>query len=364
MKLFILLLLVLQSLNLAQDYCLRFYGNGVNDIDRVKIPLDNSQKMINIGESFTIEFQMKAKLSENPLGMQANQGDNDDWVYGHIIIDRDIFGSGDFGDYGISLTGGRIAFGVNNGSSSFTLITQQTIPDDEWVHVAVTRDHINGNMRIFINGILSASYNAGPTGNISYNIGRYTNFANDPYVVFGAEKHDYDRNTYPSYSGYLDNVRFSNIIRYFDNFQPVQYGADMNTVAFYDFDEGSGDTVFDKSFLSTVKSHGIRKYGGDPAGPKYVLKSLTAIEKKNKEEIKAFEVYPLPAKSFLYIKSSSKLSNLKLYDLLGREIKFQLKSESENFYVLDIRNLNSGLFLLVFDFDGKLYSQKFFKTNY
>ena len=271
------LFLVMISSSFSQDYCLRFYGNGVNDIDRVKIPIDNEQKLINIGGSFTIEFELKYTLSENPLGSSATQGSNDDWTLGHIILDRDIFGPGDYGDYGISLAAGRLCFGVNNGSQSYTIITNQVVPENTWNTIAVTRNQTSGEMRIFINGVLITSYSNGPTGNISYRLGRATSYQNDPFLVIGAEKHDYNNTQYPSFSGFLDNIRISNIIRYSSNYQVSSYSADSSTVAFYDFNEGTGDTVYDGAYIGVVKSHGIRKFGGTPAGPVYVLKSQASF---------------------------------------------------------------------------------------
>ena len=46
---------------------------------------------------------------------------NDGWITGNILFDRDVFGDGDHGDYGVSLTGGRIAFGVSAGSAGNTI---------------------------------------------------------------------------------------------------------------------------------------------------------------------------------------------------------------------------------------------------
>jgi hypothetical protein len=82
----------------------------------VKAPLDAPPTKADVGGDFTIEFQMRAQAAQNPLGTSATSGPNDDWTLGRVIVDRDIFGSGDYGDYGISLAGGRIAFGVNNGT--------------------------------------------------------------------------------------------------------------------------------------------------------------------------------------------------------------------------------------------------------
>ncbi|NJN18049.1 MAG: hypothetical protein HC822_18150 [Oscillochloris sp.] len=45
-------------------YSLRFYGSGVNDIDRVKIAL-TPDRPINLGGAFTLEFWLKALAQEN-----------------------------------------------------------------------------------------------------------------------------------------------------------------------------------------------------------------------------------------------------------------------------------------------------------
>ncbi len=252
-------------------YALRFYGTGSGDIDRVKIPVSNTlgaSLPVNIGATdFTIEFWLRFAPGENNSGM-CTEGE-DAWINGNIIFDRDIFGTPDYGDFGISLYGGRIAFGVHNGSSGYSICSTTTLAANQWHHIAVTR-RTTGEMRIFINGALSRSYN-GPTGNISYRVGRSVSWPNEPYLVIGAEKHDYDPNTYPSFSGWVDEVRISNIARYSAAFTPpsAPFTTDANTVGLYHFDEGSGTTVLDSSGASGGLSDGQRRVGGPNNGPTY-----------------------------------------------------------------------------------------------
>jgi hypothetical protein len=249
----------------SQNYALRFFGNGEGDIDRVKIPIDNPPKNANVGNDFTIEFQMKATITDNPLGSNASEGENDDWTLGHIIIDRDIFGPGDYGDYGLSLANGKIAFGVNNGTDSYTAISETFVADGNWHHIAVTRNSESGVIQIFIDGILDKSVSTNVTGNISYRNGRDVNWPNEPYIVLCAEKHDYDNSNYPSYNGILDELRISNIIRYSSNYTPLLILPDDDfTMALYHFDEGSGNLLNDQAVISGNGSHGIIKYGGNP----------------------------------------------------------------------------------------------------
>jgi hypothetical protein len=176
---------------------------------------------------------MRAQAAQNPLGTSATSGPNDDWTLGHVIVDRDIFGNGDYGDYGIFLAGGRIAFGVNNGTQSYTLLSSTVVADDNWHYIAVTRSATSGTMQIFIDSVLDISQTTSVTGDISYRDGRSTTWPNDPFIVLGAEKHDYDNTQYPSYSGYLNELRISNIVRYTSSYIPVNRFADDVKWYFY-----------------------------------------------------------------------------------------------------------------------------------
>ena len=64
---------------------------------------------------------------------------NDGWISGNILFDRDIYGAGAHGDFGVSLTGGRVAFGVSAGSAGNTICGATDVADGAWHHVAVTR---------------------------------------------------------------------------------------------------------------------------------------------------------------------------------------------------------------------------------
>ncbi len=255
----------------TQTYSLRFYGTGTGDIDRVKIPMSNTlgtSLPVNIGATdFTIEFWLRFNAGENNSG--PCQEGQDAWINGNTIFDRDIFGTPDYGDFGISLYGGRIAFGVHNGTNGYSICSSTTLTATQWHHVAVTR-RTNGEMRIFVNGALERSYN-GPAGNISYRVGRSAPWANEPYLVIGAEKHDYDPNTYPSFSGWVDEVRISNVVRYAAGFTPpnAPFTADTSTVGLYHFDEGGGTVVLDHSGAPGGPSHGERRVGGPNDGPVY-----------------------------------------------------------------------------------------------
>jgi hypothetical protein len=257
-------------------YSLRFYGHGVDGIDRVQIHIDPPVPADVGATDFTIEWWMKALPGENSSSACISGGDN--WIYGNILFDRDIWGEGDYGDYGVSLAGGRIAFGVNNGSGGYTLCGAANVADGSWHHIAVTRRRSDGWLRIFVDGLLDAEGN-GPPGDVSYRDGRATGYANDPWLVIGAEKHDAGP-AYPSYSGWVDEVRLSNALRYTSNFVPPSspFTSDGNTIALYHLDEGPAGacsgTIVDSSGARDGPSSGTCSYGGsNPAGPVYISDS-------------------------------------------------------------------------------------------
>lgn len=242
----------------AAGFSIRFFGTGTSDVDRVKIPLvgGTGQSLpVNVGSGdFTIEFWIKGRLLDNPTTpCTPGQLPNDAWINGAIVIDRDVFGDGDFGDFGISLFGGRVAFGVARGAAGATLCGAVDVLDGNWHHVAVTRRRADGELKLFVDGVLDRQIpaNTGTSGDVSYRPGRATNFpASDPYLVLGAEKHSLGGFT--SFRGSLDELRLSTTLRYTGNFLPprAKFAVDGNTAALYHFDEGSGTAIADAAGAS------------------------------------------------------------------------------------------------------------------
>jgi hypothetical protein len=249
------------------DFSLRFYGTGRDGVDRVVIPLDAPPRPVDVGGDFTIEFWLKALPGENAAAPCTPGGDN--WINGNIVFDRDVYFAGDYGDYGISLAGGRVAFGINNGAEGTTLCGGTDVTDGRWHHLAVTRSAADGALAIFVDGRLDARGN-GPTGDVSYRDGRATQYPADPYLVIGAEKHDAGPE-YPSFRGWIDEVRISRVVRYRDTFTSpaAPFIPDLDTVALYHFDEGAGAVVYDASGAPGGPSNGVVRIGGSPPGPEW-----------------------------------------------------------------------------------------------
>ncbi|MGQ9614001.1 LamG domain-containing protein, partial [Chloroflexus sp.] len=230
-------------------YSLRFYGSGTNDRDRVRIPLgpiDANGRItdsypINVGDTYTIEFWMKATAAENTA--PACPGG---WYTGNILLDRDVFGAGDYGDYGVAICNQRLVVGVSVGADDRLLTGNRVVTDGIWHHIAITRS-ASGQIRLFVDGQLDGTM-SGASGRIDYRLNRTTAYpTSDPYLVLGAEKHDVPGSRH--YTGWIDDLRVSQIVRYTDTFTrpSTPHPLDPETIALYRFDEGTGTLIGDSS---------------------------------------------------------------------------------------------------------------------
>ncbi len=255
---------------------LRFFGTGSGDIDRVKIRIDPPGPPADVGGTdFTIEFWLKAAPGSNPAGA-ISCGANINWINGNIVFDRDRYDQNRA--FGISLGAGRVAFGART-SSDRTICGTKDLRDGAWHHVAVQRQRSNGALSIYVDGVLEAtgvtpnnediSYpdNAVPTSNCGFD-GNQPCTESDPFIVLGAEKHDAGA-AYPSFNGWLDELRISRTLRYAAAFTPPQspFTADAQTAALYHFDEGNGTALLD--FATGGASPGVLRVGGNPSGPQW-----------------------------------------------------------------------------------------------
>ena len=240
----------------GSQHALRFFGSGVappGQQDRVKIRIDGPASVLDVGSDFTIDFWLRASAANN-TGTVTAQGNGDGWITGNVVIDRDIFGSGDNGDFGISIGGSGgtrvVAFGTDVGGSGLTIVGTNQVGDNAWRHIAVTRVRTSGEMRIYVDGRLDAQ-GTGPTGDISYRNGRSTSYPNsDPFLVFAAEKHDAGA-AYPSLNGFLDEVRVwtqalsqAQISNVFDR---VIATNTPSLIAYYRFEAGAGTNLTDSA---------------------------------------------------------------------------------------------------------------------
>lgn len=254
---------------------LRFFGNGVGDIDRVKIRIDEpgpgGGPPADIGATdFTIEFWVKGTTDENQAGQISCDSNN--WINGNILLDRDRFNQPRA--YGVSFGGGFLAYGIDGEFTSHTLCSDTVVLDGQWHHVALQRRRSDGWMWLYVDGALEAETD-GPDGDVSYpDDGVPGNYCggpcdnSDPFIVIGAEKHDAG-SAYPSFAGWFDELRLSTTLRYAGSFAPPTspFDTDADTAALYHFDEGSGPAAGDSSGAPGGPSNGELQVGGNPTGP-------------------------------------------------------------------------------------------------
>jgi hypothetical protein len=93
----------------------------------------------------------------------------------------------------------------------------------------------------------------------------------DPFLVLGASKYD----TGGAFDGWIDDLRFSWWLRYLDDFTPPMQPLvpDGDTVALFNFNEGSGQVIYDTGAFDGGASTGTLYYGGSPAGPAWTTMS-------------------------------------------------------------------------------------------
>lgn len=223
---------------------------------------------------------MKARAEDNNAPA-TSCGSNINWIYGNVVFDRDRYNQDR--KFGLSIAGGVFVFGVSGeGTGDLTICGSANVLDNQWHHIVVQRRRSDGQMWLYVDGAQQSTAN-GPGGDISYpDDGVPGNYCggpctnSDPFLVIAAEKHDVGP-AYPSYNGFIDEVRLSNITRYDTNFTrpSAPFTSDGNTVALYHFDEGPAGactgTVLDSSGAAGGPSDGVCRYGGGgAAGPEYV----------------------------------------------------------------------------------------------
>ncbi len=260
------------------NFALRFYGTGVGppgQQDRILLPVDDnipgaSSSPIDLGGgSFTLEWWMRGRLADNPTSHAGGDQEIFDyaWIEGNIILDRDVW-CGTARAFGVSLAGGKVRFGVDNGddgqSSSVTLEGSEDVLDEAWHHIAVVRDIDLGETAIVVDGV--EDFRSSPNvanSDLSYpdegipvtgncDTGQLTEYG--WYLVVAAEKHDAG-SAYPSFNGYVDELRLWDVARSTSAIATHRFrilpSSTPGLVGSYRFEEGTGTAVTDSSGASS-----------------------------------------------------------------------------------------------------------------
>ncbi len=185
------------------------FGNGLN--------FDGSNDYVNltrtIQDDFTIEFWMKTTQTGNSGSM---------WYSGMGLVDAEY--PGGTNDFGVTLLGNKVAFGVGN--PDYTIFSTSVVNTGNWVHVAATRNKATGLMQLYINGVLESSYTQSNHG--SLNVPSYIYLGRDNNGTF--------------FNGTLDEVRLWNIVRTSqdinNNMNSELTGTPSGLVNYFKFDQG------------------------------------------------------------------------------------------------------------------------------
>ncbi|MGE0481366.1 MAG: LamG-like jellyroll fold domain-containing protein [Phycisphaerae bacterium] len=255
----------------ASRAALRFYGTGIGppgQQDRVRIRIDDDQPGPDAGApcdigagDFTIDFWLRGRLVDNPTQNAGGGAEffDDAWIFGNIIVDRDIWGGGLAGErkWGISIAGGHVRFGTSAGEAAGdvknTIEGSVNVLNDQWRHVAVVRNATTGRKYIYVDTVLDFASSPGVSNNdISYpNNGAPGQLSPwGPFIVLAAEKHDAGAE-FPSFNGYLDEVRIWTVAlsaaQLAERYRRLAAPNAAGLVAYYRFEEGAGTSVGDSS---------------------------------------------------------------------------------------------------------------------
>ena len=135
-------------------------------------------------------------------------------------------------------TNGTITARFGSGSQTGGHTTTATISSGSWGHVAVTWN--NGTTKVYVNGTLDGTVSDDTTNG---NEGIYIGGLSDGGQLF---------------TGYMDEIRISNNIRYSSNFTPstTAFTSDANTLLLIHSDTTNASTVFIDSSAKIARLHG------------------------------------------------------------------------------------------------------------
>lgn len=72
------------------------------------------------------------------------------------------------------------------------------------------------------------------------------------------------------------------------------------------------------------------------------------------------KIYPNPVKDILTIKAAGKISNLEIKEASGRKINCKTLSTGDEYNIF-VNDLNTGNYIITYQYGGKIYSEKFIK---
>jgi len=208
----------------VSNYALDYDGSN----DYVEVPDSAS---LDITDKITIEAWIRPTAFSNQ--------------YPGIVCKWDWSGTNPQRSYSLYLTGyNKVWFMLSNDSlwhDEYSLQSSTVLSTNTWYYIAGV---YNGSvMKLYINGVKDAEKNA-----------TLTIYSGTAKVSIGASLKDGSVATDETFNGIIDEVRISNVSRSasevsanWNDGKGKRLEADANTVALWHFDEGTGDTTYDKT---------------------------------------------------------------------------------------------------------------------
>ena len=186
-------------------------GASLNGVDAsVSVPRS-------LTNSMTIEFWVKTTEVGNIGG---------GWFDGIGLIDAEVAGF-NRADFGVSLRGGKVTFGVSSLAGPYTnLDSASAVNDGSWHYCAVTRNAATGEIKVYIDGVYEGAANAP--------LGREVTPTSIRIGAIGVDGIDQngdaiDTGTVRNLLGEIDEVKFYNYaldeLAIADNYVAVQGGS-------------------------------------------------------------------------------------------------------------------------------------------
>lgn len=192
--------------------CGSVYFNGVDSY--ISVEHDDA---LNLGNTWTIEAWAMQGNAENqdPLIRKGSSTESPSyWIYGKDSDALSTFSSAPNGGYQFGTTG----------DDDVWLKSSKEVQSMKWYHVALVKSETE--LKLFVDGVLQKKESADKSP-----------VKNSESLYFGVRL-----NNNPSYfSGLIDEIRFSFIPRYSENFTPEKrLYADDQTIAVWHFEESEG----------------------------------------------------------------------------------------------------------------------------
>jgi hypothetical protein len=184
------------------------------------------------GSNFALAFAGNDQLRGNAVPGLTGSQTVEFWVRPDTTgQDAVLVATGANNGWSLELNGGRPTWWMLNAANSWQVVTHpSTLAAGAWSHVALSYNATNGSAQLFVNGTPGPQTTVG-----ALTIG--------PSLFVGGV------NPYGFLAGQLDELRFSNGVRYSTTFTPpsAAFTLDAATLALFSFDEGSGQTTADRS---------------------------------------------------------------------------------------------------------------------